>query len=177
MDAAYQADPLPGRQIVQTGLEKAPEGDVGLLINEMIKNRDFWMPFATSMKEERVHDYLKWPQSLNSKDKELYAPYMSITFDTTELALTDLPAALHPYDHTSRPQMVTRESNLKYWTLVDHFEKLTVKNNQKGIGGVLNTSFNLHGEPNVETPYDAIRTFDLSGMRHLAIGDYLVSKE
>ena len=151
------------------------------LINEMIKNRDFWMPFATSMKEERVHDYLIWPQSITAQkqntktgeafNKSLYAPYMSITFDTTELAHIDLPAALHPYDHTSRPQIVSKESNLKYWTLIDHFEKLT------GIGGVLNTSFNLHGEPNVETPYDAIRTFDLSGMRHLAIGDYLVSKE
>ena len=136
------------------------------LINEMIKNRDFWMPFATSMKEERVTDYLIWPQG-----KDVYAPYMSITFDTTELAHIDLPAALHPYDHTSRPQIVSRESNEKYWRLIDELEKLT------GIGGVLNTSFNLHGEPNVETPYDAIRTFDISGMRYLAIGDYLVSKE
>ena len=149
------------------------------LINEMIKNRDFWMPFATSMKEERVTDYLIWPQISNmeeniksaSLDKNLYAPYMSITFDTTELAHIDLPAALHPYDCTSRPQIVSKESNEKYWRLIDEFEKLT------GIGGVLNTSFNLHGEPNVEIPYDAIRTFDLSGMKYLAIGDYLVSKE
>ena len=119
-----------------------------------------------------------------SLDKNLYAPYMSITFDTTELAHIDLPAALHPYDCTSRPQIVSKESNEKYWRLIDEFEKLTTKNGVvgkpesiKGIGGVLNTSFNLHGEPNVETPYDAIRTFDLSGMKYLAIGDYLVSKE
>ncbi len=146
------------------------------LINEMIKNRDFWMPFATSLKEERVKDYLLWPQSSLLKNKDLYAPYMSITFETTELAHMDLPAALHPYDHTSRPQIVSKKSNEKYWNLIDEFEKLTAKDSRSGIGGVLNTSFNLHGEPNVETPFDALRTFDLSGMKYLAIGDYLVSK-
>ncbi len=134
------------------------------LINEMIKNRDFWMPFATSIKWERRDDYLVNP-------KNFFAPYMSITFDTKPLAHTDLPAALHPYDLTSRPQMVKKEMNASYWNLIDAFEKIT------GIGGVLNTSFNLHGEPNVEFPKDAIRTFVESGLPHLAIGNYLLSKK
>lgn len=134
------------------------------LINEMIKNRDFWMPFATSMLYERRNDYLR----LN---KDEYAPFMAITFHTKELAHKELVAALHPYDLTSRPQMVKKEVNSKYYNLISEFEKIT------GIGGVLNTSFNLHGEPNVETPEHALYTFENSGLPHLAIGNYLISKK
>lgn len=134
------------------------------LINEMIKGRDFWMPFATSMLYERRHDYLV----LN---KDEYAPFMAITFPTKELAHKELIAALHPYDLTSRPQMVKKEINPEYHALISEYEKLT------GSGGILNTSFNLHGEPNVETPNDALRTFELSGLPHLAIGNYLISKK
>lgn len=133
------------------------------LINEMIKGRDFWMPFATSLLYERRHDYL-------DLQREFYAPFMSITFNTKPLAYKELQAALHPYDLTSRPQMVKKEINSKYYELIHDFQELT------GIGGILNTSFNLHGEPNVETPYDAIRTFHLSGLKYLAIGDFLISK-
>lgn len=134
------------------------------LINEMIKGRDFWMPFATSLLYERRHDYLDGVG-------EYVAPYMAITFRTKPKAHTELIAALHPYDLTSRPQMVERGTNPEYHALISHFEKLT------GIGGILNTSFNLHGEPNVEKPEDALRTFALSGLPHLALGNYLLSKK
>lgn len=134
------------------------------LINEMIKGRDFWMPFATSMKYERRMDYL-------DMHKDFYAPFMSITFNTKPLAQKELIAALHPYDLTSRPQMVKKEINPDYHALISHYETIT------GSGGILNTSFNLHGEPNVEKPVDALRTFELSGLPHLAIGNYLISKQ
>ncbi len=133
------------------------------LINEMIKGRDFWMPFATSMLHERVQDYLVNPRNVT-------APFMAVTFDTKPLAHSELLAALHPYDLTSRPQMVRWKDNPDYHTLISEFEKIT------GIGGILNTSFNLHGEPNVERPVDALRTFELSGLPYLAIGNYLCSK-
>lgn len=133
------------------------------LINEMIKGRDFWMPFATSMLYERRHDYLE-----NPRDQE--APFMAITFNTKPLAHRELLAALHPYDLTSRPQLVQEKVNPSYHALIKEFENIT------GIGGILNTSFNLHGEPNVESPNDALRTFELSGLPHLAIGNYLLSK-
>jgi carbamoyltransferase len=132
-------------------------------INEMIKKRDFWMPFAASVLYEDRNEYF-----LNPKD--LYAPYMAITFDATEKAKQHLSAAIHPYDFTVRPQMVKQEVNPEYHALIAHFKSLT------GISGVLNTSFNLHGEPNVETPQDALSTFERSGLRHLAIGNYLLSK-
>jgi carbamoyltransferase len=133
------------------------------LINEMIKGRDFWMPFATSLISEDQHLYLENP-------RDFFAPYMSITFKTTSKAIEEIPAALHPYDMTSRPQMVSKEMNPDYHTLLHDFKKLT------NSSGILNTSFNLHGEPNVETPIDALRTFDLSGLQYLAIGNIILSK-
>lgn len=134
------------------------------LINEMIKGRDFWMPFATSMLYERRNDYL-------DMHKDTYAPFMAITFNTKPIAHTEIIAALHPYDLTSRPQMVKKEINEEYHNLISSYQKIT------GAGGILNTSFNLHGEPNVETPLDALRTFEHSGLPHVAIGNYLISKK
>jgi len=63
-----------------------------------------------------------------------------------------------------------KEWNESYYRLIKEFEKIT------GIGGVLNTSFNLHGEPIVCSPDDAIRTFLNSGLQYLALEDYLLSK-
>jgi carbamoyltransferase len=134
------------------------------LINEMIKGRDFWMPFASSMLYESRHDYLVNP-------KDTYAPFMAITFDSKPLAQEHIIAALHPYDLTCRPQMIKKEINPEYHALISHYKTLT------GSGGILNTSFNLHGEPNVENPLDALRTFEHSGLPHVAIGNYLVSKK
>lgn len=157
--AEWGARALGNRSI----LANASKRDTVKLINEMIKGRDFWMPFATSLIHEDQADYLINPRNF-------FAPYMSITFDTHARAEHELSAALHPYDLTSRPQMVTKEMNPGYHALISKFKELT------GTSGILNTSFNLHGEPNVETPYDALRTFDLSGLNHLAIGNYLISK-
>lgn len=134
------------------------------LINEMIKGRDFWMPFATSMLYESRNEYLENP-------REFFAPYMSITFNTKERAHSELIAALHPYDLTSRPQMVRQDMNPEYHALISEYKNIT------GSGGILNTSFNLHGEPNVENPYDALRTFEHSGLPHLALGNFLLSKK
>lgn len=158
--AEWGARALGNRSILANPMSR----DNVKLINEMIKGRDFWMPFATSMLYERRNDYL-----LGVND--YLAPFMAITFETKPKAHTELIAALHPYDLTSRPQMVTIESNPNYHALISHFEQLT------GIGGILNTSFNLHGEPNVENPEDALRTFALSGLPHIAIGNYLISKK
>jgi carbamoyltransferase len=137
--------------------------DTVRIINEMIKMRDFWMPFCPSMLAERAADYL-----VNPKDVD--ASYMTIGFESTARGREDLPAALHPYDQTARPQAVSREANPGYHAVIKAFEDLT------GVGCVLNTSFNLHGEPIVATPADAISTFKRSGLSHIALGDYLVSK-
>jgi carbamoyltransferase len=132
-------------------------------INEMIKCRDFWMPFAPSVLEERSEDYFVKP-------KPMPAPYMIMTFDSREQKREAISAALHPYDHTGRPQEVSENTNPDYYRLLKHFEGMT------GEGLVLNTSFNLHGEPVVCSPEDALRVFDLSGLDYLALENILISK-
>ncbi|TAN45566.1 MAG: carbamoyl transferase, partial [Rhodospirillales bacterium] len=110
------------------------------LINLMIKKRDFWMPFCPSILESRANDYLQLP------DKPVSTSFMSVGFRSTPLGRRHLPAALHPYDNTARPQIVNSRSNPGYHELITAFEERT------GVGCLLNTSFNLHGEPIVESP-------------------------
>ena len=82
-----------------------------------------------------------------------------------------LAAALHPQDATARPQILEREWNPEYHTVIREFERRT------GVGAVLNTSFNLHGEPIVASAADAVDTFERSGLPHLAVGRWLISKK
>lgn len=132
-------------------------------INDQVKRRDFWMPFAPSVKAEREHDYLVNPKKIDAR-------YMTMAFESTEEGKASIPAALHPYDKTGRPNVVHAAQNPAYHALLSAFEKIT------GVGTLLNTSFNLHGEPVVEKPEDALSTFERSGLPHLFIGGFLVSK-
>ena len=127
----------------------------------MIKNRDFWMPFAPTVLAERSHDYLHNPRAMP-------APYMIMTFDTRRSE--DFPAAVQPYDRTARPQVVTRDHNPDLHRLLHEFHDRT------GRGVLLNTSFNLHGYPIVASATDAVDVLEASGLQHLALGSYLVSK-
>ena len=128
-------------------------------INFAIKFRDFWMPFAPSILEERAADYL-----LEYKP----SPYMIEAFDTTDKA-QEIIAGLHPMDQTARPQTVN-EWNPGYRRLIAGFQHIT------GVGGVLNTSFNLHGYPIVGTPEIALNTLNNSDLDGLAIGNWLILK-
>lgn len=132
-------------------------------INQSIKSRDFWMPFAPTILRERTSDYLV----LHKAD----SPFMNVAFDTTPKGQKDLAAAIHPYDKTTRPQILDRKINPAYYDLIKKFEKLT------GIGALLNTSFNLHGEPIVATPEDAIRVFKKTKLKHLVLEQWLISKK
>ena len=96
---------------------------------------------------------------------------MVLTFNSTEKAQNDLPAAMHPYDFTVRPQLLKKEQNKDYYELIETFSKLT------GTGAILNTSFNLHGEPNVLTPEDALRTVENSALNYLVLGPFLFRKK
>ncbi|MCX5778205.1 MAG: carbamoyltransferase [Elusimicrobia bacterium] len=134
------------------------------LINEKIKFRDFWMPFTPSILKERSSDYLVNPKNLN-------AEYMTIAFESTLKARKDLQAAIHPYDFTVRPQLVSKETNKEYYELLKAFEAIS------GIGGVLNTSLNLHGFPIVRTAQDAIETFINSGLDGMILPKILILKK
>ncbi|MCI0548081.1 MAG: carbamoyltransferase [Candidatus Rokubacteria bacterium] len=133
------------------------------VINRMIKARDFWMPFAPTILAERAPDYLVNPKGLAS-------PYMMLAMATRPAAHAHLAAALHPQDGTARPQILERAWNPEYHLVIEEFQRRT------GIGGVLNTSFNLHGEPIVGGAEDAVDTFERSGLPHLAAGHWLISK-
>ncbi|MTJ81269.1 MAG: hypothetical protein F8N37_09650 [Telmatospirillum sp.] len=133
------------------------------VINAMIKNRDFWMPFACSVQEEHAKRYLINPKSLP-------APYMILSFDTTRDGQSDLRAGIHPYDHSCRPQVVRRQDNPPFWALIEAFRRET------GVAGLLNTSLNLHGLPLAHRPADALEVMFHSGLRRLAIGPFLVRK-
>ena len=129
-------------------------------INHAIKMRDFWMPFGPSILESRMQDYVVNP---------INAPYMILSFDTTEKR-NEMTAAIHPYDLTCRPQTVSSDYNPGYEKVLKSFE------NKTGIGAVLNTSFNLHGNPIVWSPEIAIDTFNNSELDVIALGNYLLKK-
>ena len=132
-------------------------------INRMIKSRDFWMPFAPAVLAERSEKYLKNPKGLAS-------PFMMLAFDTTPEGREALPAVIHPYDGTARAQILQERDNPPFHRLIRCFEERT------GVGAVLNTSFNLHGDPIVCSPDEVLETFERSGLPHLILGDYLISK-
>jgi carbamoyltransferase len=133
------------------------------LINRMIKNRDFWMPFAPSVLQERADDYLVNPRGLAS-------PYMMLAFPTQPKRRDEIIAAIHPHDGTARAHIVDEAWNADYHRVIREFER------QTGVGAVLNTSYNLHGEPLVSSADDALDTFERSGLQHLALGRWLISK-
>ncbi|HEV3416307.1 MAG TPA: carbamoyltransferase C-terminal domain-containing protein, partial [Pirellulales bacterium] len=136
--------------------------DVVRVINQMVKKRDFWMPFAPMIMEERQDEYLQNP-------KRLPSPYMMMTFDTKE-NFREMIAAVHNADLTCRAQTLKRAQNPQMHAILEAFARKT------GRGVILNTSFNLHGYPIVRTAGDALHVFRNSGLEHLQVGQYLVSK-
>lgn len=145
-------------------LANPSNSDIVRIINEQMKMRDFWMPFTPSILLERAKDYIINP-------KNIPAPYMILTFHSTDLAKKHLKAAMHPYDFTLRPQMVEESWNPQYYKIIKEFGKIT------GIGGVLNTSFNLHGYPIVLGPKEAMHAFENSGLEYVVLENYLVAKK
>src|SRR5918995_1666254 len=144
-------------------LARADDMNAVRVINDMIKCRDFWMPFAPAVLAERADEYYKKP-------KPMPAPYMITAFDSRPETRSKYPAGQHPYDHTVRPQEVTESWNPDFYRLLRHYEDIT------GEGIILNTSFNLHGYPIVYTPAEAIDVLDRSGLKYLALGNWWVWK-
>jgi carbamoyltransferase len=130
------------------------------LLNSKIKFRESFRPFAPSILENSFKKYYgKTTADLTS---------MTFTVDIPKKLKKFLPEAVH-FDNTSRVHLVNK-SNISFFKLLTEIEK---KNN---FGAVINTSFNLSGEPNVETPSDAIRTFFSSGIDILYIENYKIEK-
>lgn len=142
-------------------LYRASEPEVNQWLNQRLGRTEF-MPFApATLFEERHRCYL------NIDGAELAAQFMTITFDCTEFMRRTCPAAVH-VDGTARPQLVQEVVNPSYHHILREYYKLS------GVPSVINTSFNMHEEPIVNSPGDAIRAFLQGNIDYLAIGNYLV---
>ena len=142
-------------------LYHAREPEVNQWLNKRLGRTEF-MPFApVTLYEARESCYH------NIKGAEHAAEFMTITFDCTDQMKRDCPAAVH-VDGTARPQLIRRDVNPGYYDIVKEYEKLS------GIPSLINTSFNMHEEPIVCTPADAVRAFLLGNLDYLVLGPFLV---
>jgi carbamoyltransferase len=130
-------------------------------VNAEVKHREGWRPFAPSMLAESADDMV---------ENSYPSPFMLLTFTVRKEWRERLAAATH-IDHTVRSQTVTRDTNSRFYSMIEKFRDLT------GIPAVMNTSFNDRGEPIVMSPRDALRTFFSTGLDALAIGDFVVRKK
>jgi carbamoyltransferase len=136
------------------------DAEMNAKVNNAVKFREWWRPFAPSFKKEIAHEYLE-----SATD----SPFMILTAQVRAEKRSVIPSVTH-VDGSARPQTVEKEVNPVYWRLIDGFGRRT------GVPVIMNTSFNLRGEAIVNTPTDAIRTFFSSGMDALVIGSYVVEK-
>lgn len=130
------------------------------IINKFVKGRQWWRPFALSMTYGAKDKYLA---------HRMHSPFMILVDDVPKEKQQEVIAGVH-VDGTTRPQTLEKQYNPAYYKLIEEFGKET------GIPVVLNTSFNLRGEPIVCTPQEALKDFFASGMDTLAIGSFLIAK-
>src|SRR5262245_1470020 len=142
-------------------LYRATEPEVNQWLNQRLGRTEF-MPFApATLFDERHRCY----ENIDGAEKA--AEFMTITFNCTDFMKRNCPAAVH-VDGTARPQLIREEANTSFYRIVREYYQLS------GIPSVINTSFNMHEEPIVNSPTDAIRAFLQGNLDYLAIGDFLV---
>jgi carbamoyltransferase len=143
-------------------LYPAQDPDVNQWLNHRLGRTEF-MPFApATLYEDRHENYL------HIDGAEFTAQFMTITFDCTPSMKEQCPAAVH-VDGTARPQLVSETSNPSFYRVLSEYKRLT------GVSSVINTSFNMHEEPIVCSPEDAIRAFVDGRLDYLAIGPFLAT--
>jgi len=136
------------------------------VVNTKIKFREPFRPFAPSVLAERAGDFFDLPDAA----RHFPARFMLYVADVKQDQRERLPAVTH-VDGTARLQTVDREAAPRYHRLIETFGRAT------GVPVLLNTSFNLKGEPIVNTPAEAFSTFSRSGMDILVMGNHLVDKK
>ena len=142
-------------------LYHASEPEVNQWLNQRLGRTEF-MPFAPATLFEGRHRCYR-----NIDEAEWAAQFMTITFNCTDFMKETCPAAVH-VDGTARPQLVRREANSSYYQVLQEYFRMS------GIPSVINTSFNMHEEPIVNSPRDAIRAFLQGNLDYLAIRNFLV---
>jgi carbamoyltransferase len=134
------------------------------LINSMVKKREAFRPFAPSVLEEYTAEYFDLPR------EGLRSPFMTFVVRVREEKRDVLGATTH-VDGTARIQTVSKQTNPRYWELIDEFRK------QTGVPVLLNTSFNNNAEPIVDSVEDAVVCFLTTRLNYLVVGDFLVEKK
>ena len=134
--------------------------DMREILNDKVKLREWFRPLAPSMLEEHGKEIF---------GVEHHDPFMITVIQVAEEWKKKIPAVVH-VDGSARPQMVSKQTNPRYWNLINEFKKLT------GIPLLLNTSFNVQ-EPIVCSPQDAINTFNNSNFDALCLENNLVLRE
>jgi carbamoyltransferase len=135
-----------------------------LLINEMVKKRESYRPFAPSVLEERVRDFFDVPENQSEY------PFMIFVVRTREDKQDILQAVTH-LDGTARLHSVSRITNPLFHELISEFDRLT------GVPALLNTSFNNNVEPIINTAEEAIVCYLTTGLNRLVIGSYLIYRK
>jgi carbamoyltransferase len=141
-------------------LYRPDEPAVNDWLNKRLKRTEF-MPFAPTTLAEDASKYFIGMEGAHDTSR-----FMTITFDCTEEMKKACPGVVH-IDGTARPQLVSESDNPSYYRIVKQFKQLT------GMSCIVNTSFNIHEEPIVCTPQDAIRAFKIGHLDVLAIGPFI----
>ncbi|WP_114579122.1 carbamoyltransferase C-terminal domain-containing protein [Saliphagus sp. LR7] len=131
-------------------------------VNQFVKHREEWRPFAPSMLESTAEEYL-----IDGGQ----APFMIDAYDVRPEKADEIEAVLHPADGSTRPQTVNADQHPRYHRLISEFADIT------GVPVILNTSFNDHGEPIVRTPTQAIKDFYGMGLDVLVLEDLVIEKQ
>ncbi len=142
----------------------ATDPKVNSWLNKRLQRSEF-MPFGPYTLERFAKKCYN-----NIEGAEYAARFMTVTFDCTDFMKQNSPATVH-VDGTARPQLINRDINESYNKILGEYYKMTK------IPSLVNTSFNMHEEPIVCSPYDAIRAFKLGHLDYLAIGNYLVKND
>lgn len=146
-------------------LADARRADMKDIVNTKIKFREPFRPFAPSVLADRTEEFFALPNA----EEHFPARFMLYVVDVKEDKREIIPAITH-VDGTGRLQTVRKETNPRYYRLIDTFGQAT------GVPIILNTSFNLRGEPIVNTPKEAFHTFSESGMDVLVLNQYVIEK-
>ena len=146
-------------------LYRADDKTVNDWLNKRLGRTEF-MPFAPVILDEEAKQFFFGFDEAN----QMAMQYMTTTVDSTELCKNVAPAVVH-VDGTARPQLVTQESNESMYKILQEYKAL------RGFSIMVNTSFNMHEEPIVRDPGDAVRAFQSGHLDVLAIGPYIVLKD
>jgi carbamoyltransferase len=142
-------------------LYSAADPDVNRWLNNQL-NRTEFMPFAPAVMFEHAAEYF-----VGIEGAEHTAEFMTITFDCTEKAKREIPAAIH-VDGTARPQLVHKDRNPRFYNILKAYRELS------GVPVTINTSFNMHEEPIVASPEDAIRSYLQGKLDVLVMGNQII---